>query len=384
MDERDDDHWVGTWTTAPVPVDGIALAGQTLRMISRISIGGSRIQVRISNAYGVRDLAVGAGHLGLRSQGAGIVDGSGRPLTFNGSPSTTIPAGALVVSDPVDLDVAPLADLAVSVYLPGEVPESFQLTGHDPAHQTNYISPGGDFASATDMPVQEKTEVFLFVTGIEVLAPREAGGIVAFGDSLTEGNISQLDANNRWPDQLARRLVVRQSGRQLGVVNQGIGGGRMLHDGRGDSGLRRFDRDVLAQPGVTHVVVLLGVNDLRNSQGRAGEVVTADDLIGGLHQLAVRARAAGLTAFVGTVMTWENETFNGGHYTPEGEAKRQALNAWIRDTGVFDAVIDFEAALRDPGHPTRTLPRWDSGDHLHPNDLGYRHMADSIDLALFG
>lgn len=384
MHERYDHHWVGTWTTAPVPVDGVALAGQTLRMICRISIGGSRVRVRISNAYGARDLAVGAAHLGLRSQGAGIAGGSGRPLTFNGSPSTTIPAGALVVSDPVELDVAPLADVAVSVYLPGEVPEGFPLTGHDPAHQTNYISPGGDFTSAADLPVQEETEIFLFVTGIEVLAPREAGGIVAFGDSLTEGNISQLNANNRWPDQLARRLAARQSGRQLGVVNQGTGGGRMLHDGHGDSGLRRFDRDVLAQPGVTHVVVLLGINDLRNSQGRADEIVTADDLIGGLAQLAVRAQAAGLTAFAGTVMTWEDETFNGGHYTAEAEATRQALNAWIRDNGVFDAVIDFEAALRDPGHPTRTLPRWDSGDHLHPNDLGYRHMADSIDLALFG
>jgi lysophospholipase L1-like esterase len=383
MDERDDSHWVGTWATAPAPVEGIALAGQTVRMISRISIGGSRVQVRVSNAWGARDLAVGAAHLGLRSQGAGIVAGSGRPLTFSGSPSATIPAGALAVSDPVDLDVAPLADLAVSIYLAGEVPESFQLTGHDPAHQTNYISPRGDFAAANEMPVQQEAEVFLLVTGIEVLAPREAGGIVALGDSLTEGNISQPGANNRWPDQLARRLAARPGGRQLGVVNQGIGGGRLLHDGHGDSGLRRFDRDVLAQPGVTHVVILLGVNDLRNSQGRADEVVTAGDLIGGLHQLAVRAHAAGLTAFAGTVLTWENETFNGGHYTPEGEVKRQALNAWIRDNDAFDAVIDFEAALRDPGHPTRMLPRWDSGDHLHPNDLGYRHMADSIDLALF-
>jgi lysophospholipase L1-like esterase len=384
MDERHDNHWTGTWTTAPVPADGMTLDGQTLRMISRISIGGSRIRVRISNACGTGDLAVGAAHLGLRSQGAAIVGGSDRPLTFNGSPSTTVPAGALVVSDPVDLDVAPLADLAVSVYLPDELPDSFQLTGHEPAHQTNYISPRGDFAAAPEMPVKEETEVFLFVTGIEVLAPREAGGIVAFGDSLTEGNISQLDANNRWPDQLARRLVARPGGRQLGVVNQGIGGGRLLHDGHGDSGLRRFDRDVLAQPGVTHVIAALGVNDLRNSQGRADEIVTADDLIGGLAQLAVRAHAAGLTAFAGTVLPWENETFNGGHYTPGGEAKRQALNAWIRDNGVFDAVIDFDAALRDPHHPARTLPRWDSGDHLHPNDLGYRHMADSIDLALFG
>jgi lysophospholipase L1-like esterase len=222
----------------------------------------------------------------------------------------------------------------------------------------------------------------LFVTGIEVLAPRVVGGIVAFGDSLTEGNLSELDANKRWPDQLARRLVAAQ-GRQLGVVNQGIGGGRMLHDGPGESGLRRFDRDVLAQPGVTHVIVLLGVNDLRNSQNKADEIVSADDLIAGLSQLGVRAHAAGLTAFVGTVLTWENETFNGGNYTPDGEAERQTLDAWIRANDVFDAVIDFEAALRDPDHPTRTLPQWDSGDHLHPNDLGYTHMADSIELALF-
>jgi lysophospholipase L1-like esterase len=382
MDERHDNHWVGTWATAPVPVGGIALAGQTVRMISRISIGGSRFRVRISNAYGAGDLAVGAAHLGLRSHGAVIVDGSGRPLTFNGSPSTTVPAGAIVVSDPVVLDLAPLSDLAVSVYLPGEVPESFQLTGHDPAHQTNYISPAGNFTATTEMPVQEETEVFLLVTGIEVLAPRVVGGIVAFGDSLTEGNLSELEANNRWPDQLARRLVAAE-GRQLGVVNQGVGGGRMLHDGPGESGFRRFDRDVLAQPGVTHVVVLLGVNDLRNSQKKADEIVSADDLIAGLSQLGVRAHAAGLTAFVGTVLTWENETFNGGNYTPDGEAKRQTLNAWIRDNDVFDAVIDFEAALRDPDHPTRMLPQWDSGDHLHPNDLGYTHMADSIDLALF-
>lgn len=383
MNERDDMHWVGTWTTTPDPIEGMALAGQTLRMITRISIGGPHLRVRISNAYGARELAIGAAHLGLRSQGANIVPGSGYPLTFNGSPSTTIPAGTLVVSDPVDLDVPPLADLAVSVYLPGEVPENFRLTGHDNGYQTNYLSPLGDFASATDLPVQEVTEAFLFVSGVEVLAPREVGGIVAFGDSLTEGNISQLDANHRWPDQLARRLVARQGGRLLGVVNQGIGGNRMLHDGRGDNALRRFDRDVLAQPGVTHVIVLLGINDLRNSGRKADEVVTAEEMIARLHQLTVRARTGGLKIFGGTLLTFENETFNSGFYTPEGEAKRQAVNTWIRESDAFDAVIDFESALRDPSHPTRMLAEWDSGDHLHPSDPGYLHMGDSIDLALF-
>jgi lysophospholipase L1-like esterase len=383
MRESNNMHWVGSWATTPAQVEGMALAGQTLRIITRTSIGGTRVRVRISNAYGMRPLAVGAAHLGLRSKAAGIVPGSGRPLTFNGSASAAIPAGALVVSDPVDLDVPPLADLAVSLYLPGELPESFQLTGHNPGHQTNYLSPTGDFASAVDLPVQRATEAFLFVSGVEVLAPREVGGIVAFGDSLTESNISQLDANHRWPDQLARRLVARKGGRLLGVVNQGTGGNRLLHEGVSDSGVRRFDRDVLAQPGVTHVIVLLGINDIRNSRRKPEELVTADQMIAGLHQLAVRAHAGALKVFGGTLLPFENETFHSGFYTPEGEATRQAVNAWIRKSDAFDAVIDFEAALRDPSHPTRMLPEWDCGDHLHPSDPGYLHMGDSIDLALF-
>lgn len=268
MSTNDDPHWVGTWATAPVPAEETTLNGQTVRNICRISIGGEQLRVRISNTFGKGDLTVGAAHLALRNQGASVVPDSGRTLTFNGSPGITIAAGALVVSDPVDLDVAPLADIAVSVYLPDAIPKDFQLTGHDPAHQTNYISTVGNFASSDDLPIDQETEVFLFVTGIEVLAPYGTGGIVAFGDSLTEGNISELDANHRWPDQLARRLAARHDGRTLGVVNLGTGGGRLLHDGHGDSGLRRFDRDVLSQPGVTHVVVLLGINDLRNSHGR--------------------------------------------------------------------------------------------------------------------
>jgi lysophospholipase L1-like esterase len=381
--EHDDQHWVGTWTTTPAPVEGMALRDQTLRMIAHLSIGGPRLRVRISNACGARKLAVGAAHVGLRAEGASLVPGSGRPLTFNGAPAITIPAGALVVSDPVGLDVPPLADVAVSVYLPGDVPETFQITGHGNAHQTNYISPPGDFAAAADLPVQETTEAFLFVSAVEVHVSREVGGIVAFGDSLTDANISQLDANHRWPDQLARRIVARRDGRLLGVMNQGIGGNRILHDGRGDSGLRRFDRDVLAQPGVTHVIVLLGINDIRNRGQLPEEFVSADAMIAGLHQLAVRAHAAGLKIYGGTLLTFEYESFNPGFYTPEGEAKRQAVNAWIRESGAFDAVIDFEAALRDPSHPTAMLPQWDCGDHLHPSDPGYLHMGDIIDLSLF-
>jgi len=381
--ERDDRHWVGTWTTTPAPVDGVALRDQTLRMIAHVSIGGDTLRVRLSNACGTRKLVIGSAHVGLRGEGAAVVAGSGRPLTFNGSPSIAIPAGALVVSDPVELAVPPLADLAVSVYLPGDVPASFPVTGHGNAHQTGYLSPPGDFAAAAELPVQQTTEDFLIVSGVEVLAPRETGGIVTLGDSLTDCNLSALDANHRWPDQLARRLVARQGGRPLGVMNQGIGGNRILHDGRGESGLRRFDRDVLAQPGVTHVIVLLGINDIRNRNGNPDEVVTAAEMIAGLHQLAVRAHTHGVKIFGGTLLTFEYETFNPGFYTPEGEAKRQAVNAWIRESGAFDAVVDFEAALRDPGHPTQMLPIYDCGDHLHPSDAGYLHMGDAIDLSLF-
>jgi lysophospholipase L1-like esterase len=375
-------RWVGTWTTTPAPVEGIALSNQTLRLIAHVSIGGSRLRVRISNAYGARKLAIGGAHVALRSGDAAIVPGSDRALTFNGSPSTTIPIGALVVSDPVDLDLPPLTDLAVSVYLPADVPENFGITGHGNAHQTNYISEPGDHTGAIELPVRQTTEAFLLVSAVEVLAPAGTGGIVALGDSLTDANTSTLDANVRWPDQLARRLVAR-GGRQFGVMNQGIGGNRILHDVRGDSGLRRFDRDVIAQPGVTHVIVLLGINDIRNRTGDPDQAVTAEQMIAGLNQLTIRAHAAGLKIFGGTLLTFENETFNPGFYTPEGEAKRQAVNAWIREGGAFDAVIDFEAALRDPGHPTQMLPVYDRGDHLHPSDAGYLHMGDSIDLSLF-
>ncbi|HLQ33337.1 MAG TPA: SGNH/GDSL hydrolase family protein [Chloroflexota bacterium] len=380
---QDEMRWVGTWTTTPAPVEGVALNNQTLRMIAHVSIGGRTLRVRLSNAYGRRKLAIGAAHLALRGEGAGIVPDSDRALTFNGSTSTTIAAGALVVTDPVELEVPPLADLAVSVHLPGDVPETFMVTGHGNAHQTNYISPPGDFTDSAEMAVQHTTQDFLFVTGIDVLAPAETGGIVAFGDSLTDANTSTLDANNRWPDQLARRLVDR-GGRILGVMNQGIGGNRILHDVRGDSGLRRFDRDVLAQTGVTHAVVLLGINDIRNRQQKPEEIVTAEEMIAGLNQFAVRAHSRGVKIFGGTLLTFEHETFNPGFYTPEGEVKRQAVNAWIRESGAFDAVIDFEAALRDPSHPTQMLPKWDVGDHLHPSDAGYLHMGDAIDLSLFG
>jgi lysophospholipase L1-like esterase len=381
MDRRGE-HWVGTWTTAPAPVEGMTLAGQTLRMITHVSIGGSRLRVRLSNAYGPSPLEMGGVHVALRSDGPKTIPGTDRIVKFSGAECAVIPAGALLLSDPIELDVPPLADLAVSIYLPQDLPESFQVTGHGNAHQTNYISSPGQFLAEHELPVDRTTEGFLFLTGVEVLAPAEVGGVVAFGDSLTDGNISPLDANARWPDELARQIVARRNGRQLGVMNEGFGGNRILFDTRAESGLRRFDRDVLAQPGVTHVIVLLGINDIRNRNQLPEEEVTAEQMIAGLYQLAVRGQTNGLRMIGGTLLTFEHETFNPGFYSPEGEAKRQAVNAWIRTSGVFDAVVDFEKALRDPSHPTGMLPRYDCGDHLHPSAEGYLRMGQIIDLSL--
>jgi lysophospholipase L1-like esterase len=317
----------------------------------------------------------------LRDKGPGILPGSDRVLTFGGSPTGTIAAGSLLITDPVELEVAPLADLAVSVYLPGEVPLGFGITGRY-ARQTNYISPPGDFSGQTVMAVGNLTDQWFFVCGVDVLAPGETGGIVALGDSLTDGNISTIDAYCRWPDQLARRLVARKVGRQMAVMNQGLGGNRILHDIRGDSGLRRFDRDVLAQPGVTHAIVMLGTNDLRNRWAKPEEEVTGEQMIAGLQQMAVRAHTRGIKIVAATLTPFGNETFMANAWNPTREKHRVAVNTWIRESGALDGVADFDAALRDPEIPTQMRAADDCGDGLHPSDSGYCKMGDAIDLAL--
>ncbi len=376
-----DTHWVGTWATSPAPAEGAAFSNQTLRMNARVSIGGNTLRVRLSNAYGNRPLTIGSAHVGLRESGPRVVAGTDRTLTFGGETAATIAAGAVLLSDAVDLAVAPLADVAITFFLPGDLPASFGITGRY-ARQTNYISPPGDFSDETIMPVGRITDDWYFVAGIDVLATAATGGIVALGDSLTDANISTHDAFCRWPDQLARRLVAH-GGRAMGVMNQGLGGNRILHDIRGDSGLRRFDRDVLAQPGVTHLIVVLGTNDLRNRWAKPEEEVTAEQMIAGLKQMVQRAHARGIKILGGTLMPFENETFLVGAWTPAREAVRQAVNAWIREGGAFDAVIDFDKGVRDPEHPARMLPIYDCGDHLHPSDAGYNRMGEIIDLALF-
>ena len=375
-------HWVGTWTATPAPAEGISLSAPTIRMFPRISIGGDTIRVRLSNSAGTSDLVIASTHVALRGRGiAAIRPDTDRAITFNGRPAAKIPAGAFVISDPVKLAVQPLEDLAVSLHIPNELPASFGVTGRY-SRQFSYISPPGDFTAQEVMFTSRVVDDWFFLCGIDVEAPTGIGGIVAFGDSITDGNISTYDAFCRWPDQLARRIIAR-GGRMFGVMNQGLGGNRILHDVRGDSGAKRFDRDVLAQPGVTHAIIVLGINDIRNRPGLREEVVTAEEMIGGLAQMAMRARARGIKIFGGTLTPFENETFMRGAYTPEGEAKRVAVNEWIRSGGAFDAVIDFDQALRDPEHPSRMLSIYDNGDHLHPGDNGLMRMGDVIDLGLF-
>ena len=379
-------QWVGSWAASPAPSEsGVAFNNHTLRMNPRISLGGERLRVRISNAYGNRPLTIGAARIALRDKGPAAVPGSDRKLTFGGSDGAVIAAGAVLLSDPVELNAPALADLAVSIHLPGEVLANFSITGRY-ARQTNYVSPPGDFTAEAVMPVGSLTDQWYFLSGVDVLAGSEAGGVVTLGDSLTDGNISTIDAFCRWPDQLARRLVERANGskgRPMGVMNQGLGGNRILHDLRGESGLRRFDRDVLAQPGVTHAIVMLGTNDLRNRNAKPDEEVTAEQMIAGLHQMALRAHGSGIKIIGATLTPFGNETFMANAWNPTREKHRVLVNTWMRESGAFDAVADFDAALRDPQILTQMREVDDCGDGLHPSDSGYCKMGDAIDLALF-
>jgi lysophospholipase L1-like esterase len=405
----DKERWIGTWATGgawrlpaqsvaptapPVVPQGTAptsiqappppplrLNNQTLRQVVHTTIGGNRVRVVLSNVFGTAPLAIGAASLALRSSDAAVVAGSSRPLTFGSRPSTTIPAGAVVVSDPVALAVPAAADLAIDLFLPMNSDTwSAPLTIHNTGLQTNYLSPEGDHTGKAFTPASTMTSWFLLAR-VEVTAPASSRAVVAIGDSITDGTRSTTDTNNRWPDALARRLQSQSSTRDISVLNVGIGGNRLIAESVphfGINALARFDRDVLAQPGVAYVVVLEGINDIgMGLRGTAGP--SAADLIAAHGQLVERAHAKGLKIFGGTLLPFEGAAY----FNPEGEAKRQAVNEWIRTSKVYDAVIDFDAAVRDPKNPTRLLPAYDSGDKLHPSDAGYKAMAEAIDLKLF-
>lgn len=379
--ERHDDHWVGTWTASPQAVAApIQLNGQTVRQIVHASLGGDRVRVRFSNAYGTSGLVIGSAHVGISTGGASISSRTDHVLKFNGSPSITIPAGALAVSDPVTLNLPPLGDLAISLYLPENVAATTQ---HVEGQQTTYISSPGDFTSASTVAATTTTS-FYFLSGVEVGARERARAIVTIGDSVTEGFRSTTDMNQRWPNILAERLQSNSGTSHVAVLNAGISGNRVLHDFLGTSALARFDRDVLVQTGVKYVIVLQGNADflIPGLIGNPSEEVTAEQIIQAHRQMIDRAHGLGLRVYGGTLNPVEGYPFP-GFWTAGLEAKRQAVNRWIRTSNAYDAVIDFDKLLRDPTFPSRLLPAFDSGDHVHPNDVGYRAMADAIDLSLF-
>jgi lysophospholipase L1-like esterase len=372
------EHWVGSWGAGAagqrLPARTQTFTDQTLRLIVQTSIGGNKVRIRLSNEMGTTPLRIGAAHVAVRANGAEIVPGTDRPLTFSGFASITVPPGAPVLSDPVELNVAPFSELAVSVYLPGMVAAT---TIHGSASRTGYVSLPGDFTGAATLPTQRTILYCPFLSTVDVDSTGAA--IVTLGDSVTDGTLDSASAGNRtgW---LARRLQgVRDQ--RLGLVNRGIGGNRLLSNPpegpqAGRNMLERFDRDVLATAGVRSMTVMLGIHDIGYSS--ATNPVTANDLIGGYRQLIARAHASGIAVYGATLTPFEGASY----YSPEKERVRQAVNDWIRNHGEFDGIMDFDQVTRDPGRSTRLLPAYDSGDHLHPNELGYEAMGNAVPAAL--
>jgi len=369
-------HWVATWATSPSPPQTddqmrrrkLEFDNQTVRLIAHISLGGERFRVRLANFYGAKALAIGEAHLALRGAGAKIVPGSDRPLTFSGKPAVAIPPGALVLSDAVDLKAPAAADLAVSLYLPpGAVIAS---TVHYSAQQTSYVA-AGNICGSEDMPADATISSWPYLSGVDVMAPAAFGAIVTLGDSITDGSRSTADANRRWPDILAGRLLA-QKGNKLAVVNAGIGGNRVASDTNnityGPNALARYDRDVLATPGLKYVLLFEGVNDV-------GAGSSAEEIVFGMKQLIERAHERGIKIVGATIMPLRTG--------PPGAANREAVNAWIRTGKAFDGFVDFDKTISDPNKAGAFLAVYDSGDNLHPNDAGHKAMGDAVDLSLF-
>ena len=380
--------WISTWMASPQPVwdEGFAfpsnipsmLQDQTIRQIARISLGGKRMRIVLSNEYGASPLSIDTVHIGLAGQGAEVLAGTDRVVTFGGRANAVVSAGAPLVSDPVDLKVSASGRVSVSLYLRDQ---TLVNTFHWDGRQTAYLVQGDQTASRVIDP-DSTTTARIFLSGIQVETDTSAQSVVAIGDSITDGNGATVDADARWPDFLATRLAPRG----VAVLNAGISGARLLGDRMGVNALARFDRDVLSQPRVKAVVVLLGINDI-SWPGTVfepdGVRPTVDALVAGYRQLIARAHARGLRIVAGTLTPFEGalpDTPLEDYYQKDKDAMRRQVNAWIRTSGEFDAVVDFDALVRNPEHPSRFQVEFDSGDHLHPGDRGSRAMADAIDL----
>lgn len=382
--------WVGTWGASqqiPEPQNALplsALTDTTLRETVHVSLGGSMIRVHLSNAFGTRALHLTSVHVARpAASGSSAIDpSSDRKLLFNGSPDVMIPPGAEYVSDPIAYPLAALSDLTVSMHLEAD---PGQQTGHPGSRQTTFYA-HGELTGAIDMPSAQRIEHWYMLSGVDVKAQPGACLIVALGDSITDGHAATTNGNDRWTDVLAQRLHTNADTRDASVLNQGIGGNHLLIDGLGPNALARFDRDVLAQAGVRYLIVLEGINDLGGVERMGSATRQTHDqivhrIIGAYQQIIERAHAHDIKVYGATIMADGSSSYY--HPDAASEQDRQEVNAWIREPGNFDAVIDFDKVMADPANPQQLLPAYDSGDHLHPGPQGYRAMGQAIPLSMF-
>lgn len=379
------DRWRGAWSTslvAPYPEHwepnwSAGFDRQSLRQVVRATRAGSALRIRVSNRFGTTPLRLGGASVGRAAGGAAVIPGSLRRLTFGRSAGTVVPPGREAVSDAVRLPVAALDRLAVTLWFPAP---SGPATFHPEATATAYLAAGDHRGDTAGAPFGETTRASYYLSAVDVAGPGPSGAVVAFGDSITEGYGSTQDADNRYPDELAERLVARRCA--LAVHNAGVSGNRLLHGapGIGDAAVDRFRRDALDRPGVRTVIVVIGINDIGASEGGYGEPVTTAELIAG-HRALIRAAHARGVRVVGGTMTPTKGTPYPGYHTAAGERMRDAVNRWIRTSGEYDAVVDFERAVADPRDPDRLRAEHDSGDGLHPNDAGHRALAAAVSLS---
>ncbi|MCT8000450.1 SGNH/GDSL hydrolase family protein [Sphingomonas sanguinis] len=381
-------RWTPGWGSSQMRLDGpnvekLARTGPaTIRQIVRLTADGRTVRLRLSNIAGQVPMTIGAATIGLAQPGQSRV-AAPQPVLFDGARDAVVPPGAEIYSDPIALPVARGADVAVSLYFPQAVTTP---TGHSGARSTTYLV-AGDATGRESLPEAQKIGGWWSLSDIEVRDAAQTATIVTIGDSITDGYGIVDDSNTRWPDELAKRLAASPATRGFSIVNAGIGGNRVLLDGLGPSLMARFDRDVIARPGVTHALVLEGVNDLgvltrEHPVDAATHQAIVRQISFAYRQLAERAHAHGIRLIVGTITPFQGNDYY--HPGPETEADRQAINRFIRTSGLFDGVVDFDKALADPAQPARLLPAYDCGDHLHPSAAGYRVMAQAVPLALFG